>query len=232
MRAIEPGPLFHYINLMPTELLIFDLDGTLVDSSVDISNALNYAIQPFGIEPVSLAETLTLIGEGVTRLIGKLIERREADLDLPILLDRFFDHYTVHFADHTAPYPGVEEVLQALCDRKKAIVSNKRESLSLRMIEAMGLRRYFNYVAGGDTFSEKKPSPLPIIDVLSRFGVPPENALLIGDSIYDVEAGRAARVRTIAALYGYGSPGFSRRADYEITTIYELPEVVRQSDGR
>ena len=74
---------------MKTELLIFDLDGTLVDSSVDISNALNYAIEPFDVEPVSLPETLTLIGEGVTRLVGKLIEKRGTKLDLSVLLDRF-----------------------------------------------------------------------------------------------------------------------------------------------
>lgn len=217
---------------MGTELLIFDLDGTLVDSSVDISNALNYAIEPFGIEPVSVAETLTLIGEGVTRLIGKLIERRKANLDLPVLLDRFLDHYSAHFADYTRPFPGTEAVLQALSGPRKAIVSNKMESLTLQVLESMNLSPYFDYVAGGDTSSEKKPSPLPILRVLSHFGILAENAVLVGDSIYDIEAGRAAGVRTIAALYGYGSPGFSREADYEIATIGELPEIIRQTGIR
>jgi phosphoglycolate phosphatase len=212
---------------MKTELLIFDLDGTLVDSSVDISNALNYAIEPFGVAPVSLAETLTLIGEGVTKLISKLIEARGNDLDLLVLLTRFLDYYSNHFADHTRPYPGTEEVLRALSWCRKVIISNKTESLSLRVLEATNLLDYFDYVAGGDTLSEKKPSPVPVLDVLSRFHTSPQDALLIGDSIYDVRAGRAAGVSTVAVLYGYGSPGFSKEADYEINDIGALLALVR-----
>jgi phosphoglycolate phosphatase len=95
----------------------------------------------------------------------------------------------------------------------------------------MDLLIYFDYVAGADTVSEKKPSPVPILDVLSRFDASPEEALLVGDSIYDIEAGRAAGVRTVAALYGYGAASFWSRADYRIASIEELPEVVRQALG-
>ena len=90
---------------------------------------------------------------------------------------------------------------------------------------------YFDYVAGGDTVSEKKPSPVPILDVLSRFDVRPEEALLVGDSIYDIEAGRAAGMRTVAALYGYGTPSFSSQADYRIASIEDLPEAIRRLRG-
>ena len=124
---------------MHTELLIFDLDGTLVDSSTDISNALNHAIEPFGIEPVSVPETITLIGEGLTRLIGKLIEKRHASVELPVLLDRFLEHYSAHLADCTRPYPGTREVLDALSPCRKAIISNKTELLSVRLLDALNL---------------------------------------------------------------------------------------------
>jgi phosphoglycolate phosphatase len=214
------------------KLLIFDLDGTLVDSSEDISNALNHAIGPYGIPAVSVAETITLVGEGLTRLIEKVIEQKAPGLELSVLVDRFLGYYSDHLADHTRPYPGTESVLQELVEYKKAVVSNKIESLSVKVLEATKLIGYFDYVAGGDTVSEKKPSPVPILDVLSRFDAGPDEALLIGDSIYDIEAGRNASVRTVAARYGYGTPSSLSRADYHIARIEELPEAVRRAKER
>jgi len=207
---------------MPVKLLIFDLDGTLVDSSLDISKAINYAFGPYGIPEVGVAETITLIGEGLTRLIGKVIERKAPDLDLSTLVARFLEHYSTHLSDNTRPYPGVEKVLRALQGYKKAIVSNKTEALSIKVLEALDLMRYFDCVMGGDTLPEKKPSPIPIFDLLRRFNMRPDEALLVGDSIYDIDAGRAAGVKTVAALYGYGGPGFWKRADYRIESIEGL----------
>jgi phosphoglycolate phosphatase len=211
-------------------LLIFDLDGTLVDSSGDISKAINYAIRPYGIPEVSLPETISLVGEGLTRLIEKVIERKAPGLDLSTLVERFLEYYSAHLADSTRPYPGTEDALAELGEYKKAVVSNKVESLSVRVLRETGLLDYFDYVAGGDTVAEKKPSPVPIIDVLSRFHVGHREALMVGDSIYDMEAGRAAGLRTVAALYGFGSPDFSKGADFRITSIAELPEMVRRAE--
>ena len=167
------------------KLFIFDLDGTLVDSSVDISNALNHAIRSYGISQVSVQETIGLIGEGLTRLIQKVIEQKAPGLDLMILVKSFTEYYSDHVADHTKSYPGTERVLKGLGGYKKAIVSNKTESLSVKVLQATELMEYFDYVAGGDTFAEKKPSPMPVFDVLSRFDARPEETLLVGDSIYD-----------------------------------------------
>jgi phosphoglycolate phosphatase len=212
---------------MHTTLIIFDLDGTLIDSSVDISNALNYAIEPFGFGQVSLAETIALVGEGVTKLVSKLLEKRGKDVELSVLIDRFLEHYSAHFADHTRPYPDTERVLETLSGYTKVIISNKLEALSLKVLDALDLRKYFDYVAGADTTPQKKPSPEPVLNVLSRFATPPEEALLLGDSIYDMEAGRSAGVRTVAALYGYGAPGFSVDADYKISSIGGLIDLVK-----
>jgi phosphoglycolate phosphatase len=217
---------------MPIKLIIFDLDGTLVDSSVDICNALNYAIRPYSSSEVSVEEMIALVGEGATALIGKLIKKRGMDLDPPTLLRRFLDYYRTHLTDHSAPYPGVEKTLRALSRQKKAVVSNKLEALSIQLLKTLDLLEYFNYVAGGDTNLQKKPSPVPIFNVLSRFDTLPSDALFVGDSIYDMAASRAARVKSVAALYGYGSPGFSDGADYSIERIEELLDLVEsfQSD--
>jgi phosphoglycolate phosphatase len=207
---------------MLTGLVIFDLDGTLIDSSFDICSAINFAIEPLGLQPATVDETASLMGEGATRLIEKMIEKRGATLDPSLLLEPFLDYYSAHSTDHTCPFPGTKEVLEALSWCKKAIISNKSELLSLRVLEALELRKYFDFVAGGDTLPQKKPSPAPVLHVCNLLGVSPEEALLVGDSTYDMDAGKAAGVNTVAALYGYGSPGFSRKADYEIGSIMEL----------
>ncbi len=211
---------------MPVKLIIFDLDGTLVDTSVDITNTLNHAIRPYSPLEVSVEETVALVGEGVSALVGKLMKERGLDFDPPTLIRRFLDYYRAHMLDHSAPYPGAEKTLAALSRQKKAVVSNKLEALSIQLLKALGLLEYFDYVAGGDTSPQKKPSPVPIFDVLSRFGTLPEDALFVGDSIYDMTASRAAGVKNVAALYGYGSPGFSDGADYSIQRIEELIDLV------
>jgi len=211
---------------MPVKLLIFDLDGTLVDSSADIAKAINHAFGSYGVSEVSVAETVTLIGEGLTRLIEKVIERKAPGLDPRALVARFLEYYSSYVADESRPYPGAEKVLKALSGYKKAIVSNKTEGLSIKVLEALDLLKYFDCVLGGDSLPEKKPSPAPILNVLSRFDIRPEEGLIIGDSIYDIEAGRAAGVKTVAALYGYGDPGFSKEADYRIESIEGLMEIL------
>jgi phosphoglycolate phosphatase len=160
--------------------------------------------------------------------VGKVIEQKAPNLDLSALVRRFLDYYAVHLSDNTRPYPDVEKVLQALSRYKKAVVSNKLETLSVKVLEALGLLKYFDYIAGGDTDAEKKPSPVPIFNVLSHFDVQPGEAYLIGDSIYDIEAGLAAGVKTVAAPYGYGSPDFWKKADYRIDAIEGLMEVLAQ----
>jgi len=212
-------------------LVIFDLDGTLIDSSKDIASALNHAVKPHGLGEVTVEETISLVGEGVARLIEKLVERRSPGLDLPSLIESFTDYYSAHLVDHTTAYEGTEKVLRALDGRKKAVITNKLESLSLKILEALDLLKYFDYVAGGDTGPEKKPSPVPILKVLSRFEILPEEALLVGDSIYDIEAGKSAGVRTVAALYGYGSPGFAQGADFSIGRTTDLLKIIRLLDG-
>jgi phosphoglycolate phosphatase len=207
---------------MKIKLIIFDLDGTLVDSSVDITNALNYAIGPYGLEKLTVARTISLVGEGVTSLIGKLLGESAADRK-NFVLNRFLDYYSEHLADFTVPYPGVRETLEMLGVYRKAVISNKREDLSKRLLENLELSEYFDFIWGSDSVPEKKPSPVPVLEMLKKVGCGPEEAVMVGDSNFDVEAGRAAGVGTVAVSYGFRAAGLLKDADFIIDSMTELP---------
>jgi phosphoglycolate phosphatase len=224
---------------MSLELVIFDLDGTLVDSSVDITNALNYALQPYAVRPLAVDDTIKMVGEGITRLIEKIVDSRgngvlrsavaESSHDPQRLQDirtdvkeRFLEHYTQHILDFTREYPGVRETLDRLGRYRKAVISNKMESLSRKVLDGLALSRYFDIVVGSDTTPEKKPSPLPILKVLSDLALRPAQALIVGDSNYDVDAGKAAGVTTVAVTYGYRPREVIAHADYLIDRMNEL----------
>ena len=207
---------------MKIELIIFDLDGTLVNSSVDITNALNYAIGPYGLEKLTVAKTISLVGEGITSLIGKLVGQSGAD-SKNVVLKRFLDYYSDHLTDFTVPYPGVRETLEMLGDYRKAVISNKRAALSRRLLENLGLSDYFDFIWGSDSVPEKKPSPVPVLEMLKKVGCGPDETVIVGDSNVDIEAGRAAGVRTVAVSYGFRDADLLKDADFIIDSMTELP---------
>src|SRR3990172_5157521 len=165
---------------MKIKLIIFDLDGTLVNSSVDITNALNYAIGPYGPEALTVEKTIGLVGEGLTRLIEKLLGERLAGIR-DVVLDRFLEHYSEHLTDFTLPYPGVRETLEMLGAYRKAVISNKREDLSRRVLENLELSGYFDIIWGSDSVPEKNPSPVPVLEMLKKLSFRPGEAVIVGD---------------------------------------------------
>lgn len=208
---------------MAVGIIIFDLDGTLVDSSIDISHAINYALEDLKVPPVTVSQTISLIGEGITRLFDKIIEMNHINADRDLLVRRFLDHYSAHLVDHTTVYPGVRETLEGLKSYRKAVISNKREELSVRVLEILGIRKYFDLIVGSDTTPERKPSAVPVLHVLSKFGAATEDAVIVGDSNLDIEAGRAAGIKTIAVTYGYRPAEMLKAADY---TVAAMPEII------
>ena len=206
---------------MKIKLVIFDLDGTLVNSSADITNALNYAIEPYGFEQLTIERTTSLVGEGVTRLIEKLVGQKAADLK-DVVLKRFLEYYSEHLTDFTVPYPGVRETLEMLGNYRKTVISNKREDLSKHLLETLELSGYFDIIWGSDSVSEKKPSPAPVLEMLKKLSCGPDEAVMVGDSNYDIEAGRAAGVRTVAVSYGYRHINLLKDADFIIDNMKEL----------
>jgi phosphoglycolate phosphatase len=205
-------------------LIIFDLDGTLVDTSEDLAASLNFAVTPLGIEALSVAETVALVGEGLSRLIEKILEPLGLMEYCAITMKKFLEHYSVHLTDKSKPYPGVAKSLESL---KKsgvamAVLSNKREDLSRRLLDALGLAGYFALIAGSDTVPEKKPSPEAVRFVLRKFGCEPADALMVGDSSYDIEAARNAGVKVAAAAWGFRARETLSGADYLIESMEDL----------
>lgn len=207
---------------MKIKLIIFDLDGTLVDSSIDINNALNYAIEPYDLQKLTVEKTISLIGEGLTKLVERLLGEDRKDI-LPKVLKRFIDHYSAHLTDHTKAYPGVRETLEGLSGYKKAVISNKREFLSKRLLEDLDLAVYFDSILGSDSAGEKKPSPKPLLKVMEILSCSPDETLIVGDSNFDIEAGKAAGIKAIAVSYGYKKIEILKDADHIIDDMRELP---------
>ncbi len=222
------------------KLLIFDLDGTLADTGQDITNALNYALNPFGTKEFSVEETKAMVGSGISKLLESLVpadavipesytlENGKTDSPADVVITRFLEYYDNHLIENTVAYPSVKETLAKLGDYKKAVLSNKREVYSKRVLEGIGIFQYFDVVLGSDSVREKKPSPVPIIDLMKTYEVSKEETLIIGDSNYDIEAGKAAGIKVVAVTYGFRSMEFLRDADFIIDAFDKLLEIIPQ----
>jgi len=210
---------------MSIQLLLFDLDGTLVDTIRDITRALNHALKSVGSRELSIDETKQLVGEGITKLIEKLLgqENRQFREDVK---SKFLSFYSDHLIDYSYVYPQVKATLERLEKYKKAVISNKREFLSSQILKKLELLEYFDIVVGSDTASEKKPSEIPILYVLQKLSIRPEETIMVGDSNFDIEAGKKAGVATVGVTYGYRGRKDLVDADYLIEEFFELPAVL------
>ena len=206
---------------MSIKLLIFDLDGTLVDTAADITEALNHAVAPHVQTTFSEARTASLIGDGITSLIEKAMHGTNG-MARDDARKRFLDYYSRNIANHSRPYPNVAKTLKKLSVFKKAVVTNKREALSVKLLESLDLASRFWMVIGGDSTSEKKPSAVPIRRALELAGVTPREALVVGDSPVDIRAASNAGVRSVAVTYGYNEPTTLAGADHTINDMGDL----------
>ena len=212
---------------MPIKLIIFDLDGTLVETVQDITNALNYALISHGIKKLTVKETTELVGEGITRLVEKVLPAGKEHLKDDVM-KKFLEYYSEHLIENSKEYPHVRETLEKLNHFKKAVISNKRETFSKRLLEELDLEKYFNLIIGSDTAGERKPSPVPVLYVISKLSVRPEESIVMGDSYYDIEAGKMAGTRTVAVTYGYQPKELLKKADYLIDDLRELVPLLQE----
>ncbi|GBD98316.1 phosphoglycolate phosphatase [bacterium BMS3Abin07] len=209
------------------KLIIFDLDGTLIDSAQDITNAINYSIKDTGLPFLNNEQTIQLVGEGISRLIEKLLppaflEHRDE------ILSRFLEYYSSHLVDNTKPYPFVKDTLDNLKTFTKAVISNKRECLSKEILQRLDLLEYFDTVLGGDSTEERKPSPVPIVYLLNKLSISPEMTVMAGDSNIDIKAAINAGIRSIGVTYGYKPEESLKDADFLIDDIRKLEYVVHK----
>ncbi|MGE4384471.1 MAG: HAD family hydrolase [Endomicrobiaceae bacterium] len=190
------------INSNKISLAVFDLDGTLVDSQKDLTSAVNFTRNHYGLASLEISVVASFLGSGINALVKSVLPN-VGETKMPEAIGMFKDFYSKHLADTTKAYDGVREMLSGLKDIKKAVLSNKSENFSKDIIENLRLKEFFDEIYGGDSFDEKKPSPKPIREIMNFLSVNKENTVMVGDGVNDVLAGKKAGVRTIAVLYGY-----------------------------
>ncbi|MEO5338301.1 MAG: phosphoglycolate phosphatase [Magnetospirillum sp. WYHS-4] len=212
--------------------VVFDLDGTLIDSAPDLLTAANKLLAEEGRPAIGVDHIKLMVGDGVPKLVERAFTATGglAEGDLPRLAARFLDFYEGHAADETRPYPGVEAALEGLKTGgfKLAVCTNKPHAATLEILEALGLAPYFDVVVGGDSLPGiKKPDPRHVLACVEALGADATDALLVGDSQVDVQAGRAAGLPVIAAAHGYARmPPEQLGADLVLEDFARLPEVV------
>jgi len=186
----------------PCRLFLFDLDGTLIDSVPDIATSVNLALSRMQLGALDAGRIASFVGDGVRKLIERsLREVLEREPEESLVLDAvelYQQEYALHLLDSTQLFPGVRETLARLSWGRLAVVSNKPEGFSKRILEALGVLGCFCTVIGGDSMAERKPDPAPLHEAVRRCGVTAGDAVMIGDSVVDVRAGRAAGIITCA----------------------------------
>jgi phosphoglycolate phosphatase len=183
------------------DLIIFDLDGTLVDSRLDLTNSVNAALRDLGLPLKTPDEIIDMIGNGTRALVERAVggDRERFARAFSI----FTKDYAEHLLDHTKLYPGARETLAHFAGKKLAVMSNKRQRFCEAILRGLGVDRLFEMIQGGDAPHGKKPDPAPLLEISRRLGVPPVRAAMVGDSPVDVAAGKAAGMRTVGLTEGF-----------------------------
>lgn len=218
--------LFSPLGFAP-RLVMFDLDGTLVDSVADISLSLNRALTDLGLPNVTLTQVQTWVGRGASRLVYCVLEHLLRPPGLhDVLLARFMERYQESVCEVSTVYAGVHELLAACRSAGiyLACVTNKPYAPAKTLLQALELLESFDLLLGGDSLVHKKPHPAPLLHCLHHFDVPAAQALMVGDSRNDVEAARAAHVRVLAVPYGYnhGEAVALAKPDWLVESLLEL----------
>jgi phosphoglycolate phosphatase len=217
---------------MAASLVVFDLDGTLVDTAPDLVGTLNVIFARQGLPAVPYEAARNMVGGGARLLIerGLVAEGRAvAGPHLDQLVREFIDYYAAHIADHSRPFPGLEAALDRLAAAgfRFAVCTNKLEWLSVRLLEALGLAQRFVAICGADTFGVQKPNPEFLRRTIGRAGGDPARAVMVGDSINDISPAHAAGIPVVAVDFGYSeTPVRDLRPNRVIGAFSELPEVV------
>jgi len=213
------------------DLLVFDLDGTLVDSLEDLAESVNHVLSTMSRPPLSLGVVRSYVGDGVGKLISRSLGDGVAPSELTAGLGTFVEHYEANCLRHTTPYPGVSEALKALAGKSLAVLTNKPEAMTERILDGLELRGYFGEVVGADGAPAKKPDPRGLLGLVERAGVAPERTLLVGDTGIDVQTARASAIHVAGVAYGFRPEELEESPpDYVLESLMQLlgpPETVR-----
>jgi phosphoglycolate phosphatase len=220
-----------------TSAVLFDLDGTLIDTGPDLAAAVNRMLLELGRAPVPVATVLPWVGNGMARLVKRaLTGEMQSEPDL-VLFERgvasFKKHYATNLAVDSRPYPGTLEALAQLTARgfRLGCVTNKPAMFTVPLLAQLGMSRYFGSVVSGDTLATRKPDPEPLLHACRELGIPPGQAIMVGDSVNDIVAARAAGMPAVAVSYGYnhGQDARELHADRVVDSLAELPQYLSLS---
>lgn len=213
---------------MNFKCLLFDLDGTLIDSRDDLADSVNLMLSELNLANLSLETIYNFIGEGVFNLVNRSISAslgKESDQDFAEKgVEMFRKFYAENLVVKTKLYEGVAETLEKLSDFPKAVITNKPHDFSVLVLKKLGILQHFSLVVGGDTFPERKPSPVPLLFVVDNLRFSTEESLMIGDSWVDIKAGKNAKIKTCGCIYGFrGKDELEKaEADFSIEKFSDL----------
>jgi phosphoglycolate phosphatase len=207
--------------------LLFDLDGTLIDSVTDLANSVNHTLATVGLPPHTREEIKSFVGDGVQKLIKRSLGKTHQE-KFTNAFNIFMAHYEDHCTDNTVLYPGTAQVLPDLAkDYSLAVLTNKSERFTHKILKALEIDQYFNYVLGGDSLATKKPDPAGILFLAEQWQLDPgKEILMVGDHATDIEVGQKAGCRTVFIDGGIGvTRGLA--PDFTIGSIAELPDLLK-----
>jgi len=214
-------------NWKQVRLLVFDLDGTLVDSKQDLALSVNAMRAEMGLAHLPLDLIASYVGHGVTLLVRRSLGAHATSENVEKGLAFFLAYYRDHMLDHTAPYPGVAEALEKLAGHKMAVLTNKPVNFSREMLARLRFAPYFAYIYGGNSFPQKKPDPIGLHKLMEDLQISARETLMIGDSDTDVLTGRNAGVLTCGVTYGFGAHTLEQVSpDLVIDDLRELPPLL------
>lgn len=210
--------------------LIFDLDGTLVDTKADLAAATNHMLQALDLPTLTLSQVERYIGDGARVLVERALGSESAHL-VSQGFAVFMEYYQAHLLDHTRPYNGIPELLAAAQAQgiMLSVLTNKPEAPSREILTGLGLASLFHAIVGGDTLSVKKPDPQGVMHLQRETGISLAQTLLTGDSRIDVETGRVAGIATCGVLWGFGAQSLlTSPPDLVVNTSEELGQMILQ----
>src|SRR5579863_2207510 len=203
--------------------LLFDLDGTLIDSKLDLALSVNATLAELGRPSLPHEQIFSYVGQGAPALIARALGSAASDEDCTLGLEFFIKYYSAHKLDNTVLYPGVRETLDALKGMPMAVYTNKPVRVSRSIIQELGVADHFRIVYGGNSFERKKPDPMGVDAILREFGAAPSQVMIVGDSEVDVQTARNSGTWICGVTYGFGGHRFTEfPPDLVVDNLTEL----------
>ncbi|HEV7967725.1 MAG TPA: HAD-IA family hydrolase [Candidatus Acidoferrales bacterium] len=214
--------------------LIFDLDGTLIDSKLDLALSVNATLAELGRSPLPHEQIFSYVGQGAPALIARALGGAASEQECMLGLEFFITYYSVHKLDTTTLYPGVRDTLEILQGMPMAVYTNKPVRVSRSILQELGIAGHFRSVYGGNSFERKKPDPMGVESILREFGAAPAQVMIVGDSEVDVQTARNAGTWVCGVSYGFGSHHFNEfPPDVVVDNLTELvPHLSESPAGR